>query len=166
MGNVIDDISNSEFLRTSVILGATVGANILLPGSGAFVGLGLSALLQPDIDNLKINQQYNGLKSNTIDNVSPRKIIYGQRTVGGAVFYWRSKSTVDYEDIDQDQINEYLHQFITLTGHECQSIEEYFINNSPVTTDINNMVTDNKFRAKITRGGMDITTQIVMNSDT
>lgn len=166
MGNVIDDISNNEFLRTSVILGATIGANIILPGSGAFVGLGLSALLQPDIDNLKINQQYNGLKSNTIDNVSPRKIIYGQRTVGGQVFHRNTTSTVDYEDIDQDQVNEYLHQFITLTGHECQSVEEYFISNSPVTIDVNNMVTDNKFRAKITRGGMDITTQIVMNSDT
>lgn len=163
MGNVIDDISNDELLRTAVILGGTIGANLIAPGSGAFVGAGLGALLQPDIESLQIKRQYEGLKTNPIGNITSRTLIYGERVVGGQVFQRNTTKTVSYEDVPQDQENEYLHQFIVMTGHECESVESYFINNSPVTLDVNNLVNENKFRAPITRGGQDVTTQIQDN---
>lgn len=169
MGNVIDDISNDEFLRTTVILGATVGANIVLPGSGAFVGAGLSALLQPDIESLQIEpikKQFQGLKANGIDNITPRKIIYGQRTVGGSVFHRNTTTSVDYEPFASDQSNEYLHQFIAMVGHECESVESYFINNTPVTLDANSLVQEEKFRAPIVIGGEDITPKIDVDHST
>jgi len=163
MGNVIDDISNDEFLRTAAILGATIASNAIAPGSGTFVALGLSALLQPDIESLEIDsikKQFSGLKTNTIDNLSPRKIVYGQRTVGGSVFHRNTTTRVDYEPIESDQSNEYLHQFIAMVGHECDSMESCFINNTPVTLDHNNLVNEEKFRSPIVISGEEVTPKI------
>ncbi len=100
------------------------------------------------------------LKANQIDNLRPHNIVYGERTVGGSIFHRTTTTSVDYENFNSDQSNEYLHQCVALVGHECDSVEQHFINNSSVSLNANDMVTDNKYRAPIVRDGKDITTSI------
>ena len=174
MSGVVDYISDNEILRTTVIVAGGALATAVVPGAflgaalGAATSAGLSYLFTPDIETLeaeklKTNISYGGATLNSVNTLENRKIIYGQRTVGGSIFHRTATSYVDFEDVVQDQTNHYLHLFIAMAGHECNSISDYFINDSKVTLDNNNMVDDIKYMSAITYGGVDVSTQIEWN---
>jgi len=165
MSSVIDEISNSAILSSIVQTAGIVAAQSFLgPVGGIIAAAALSKIFKPDIPTLGIDplrKQFEGMKANQIDNLRPHNIIYGKRTVGGTIFHRTTTSTVGYESFESDQLNEYLHQCISLVGHECHSVQQHFINNGPVTLDSGGMVNDNKYRAPIVINGKDKSTSIV-----
>lgn len=169
MSGVVDYISDNDIIRTTVIVAGGALATAVVPGVflgaalGAATSAGLSYLFTPDIETLKTDINYGGVKLNSINTLENRKIIYGQRTVGGSIFHRQATSYVDFEDVVQDQENHYLHLFIAMAGHECNSIQNYFINDQKVSLTNNNMVDDIKYMSTITYGGVDVSSQIDWN---
>tara|TARA_R110000787_G_scaffold222868_1_gene331321 strand:+ start:5618 stop:8947 length:3330 start_codon:yes stop_codon:yes gene_type:complete len=79
-----------------------------------------------------------GIKGNTDGPVTPQKIIYGNRRVGGAVVY-RNMTDEGYlpgtELIETKKANEnlYYHTCIALCGHELNSIGSIYFNDELLT---------------------------------
>ena len=161
MSGVVDAVSNDEVLRSIVLTtGSIVGTSLGGSLGGLATTAALSYLFSPDIETLEADVTYGGATLNSVNTLENRKIIYGERTVGGSIFHRTATSNVNFEDVSQDQTNQYLHLFLAMAGHECNSISDYFINDSKVTLDTNNMVDEIKYMSSITYGGVDISTQV------
>lgn len=142
---------------TYAIVVGTTGNPYLAAAATAAV----SHVLAPKIEDLQQNRVINGLKLNPVNNITPRNLIYGERIVGGVVFNRQVSSQTDYDSFVSSQTNQYLHQFIALTGHEISSFQGFYVNNQLVTTDSSDLVDDEKFRAPIITGGIDKTTEVI-----
>lgn len=73
------------------------------------------------LDNL--NQNF-GSKLTVAEPIAPRQIIYGQTKVGGNVVFMDTTGTDNSE----------LHMVVAIAGHEINSIEKIFIDDTEVTT--------------------------------
>lgn len=64
------------------------------------------------------------------DPIMSRKIAYGQVKTSGAVVFMESTGDT----------NKYLHQIVTLAGHEITSVESVYFNDQEVKTSVSNNV--------------------------
>ena len=80
-----------------------------------------------------------GILVNRKDAVSPHQFIYGQARVGGTVTY--------YETTGNN--NRFLHQIISLAGHEVDEIGDIYINDEVVTWNASTGLVDGRWKDKI-----------------
>lgn len=80
-----------------------------------------------------------GILVNAKDPVAPHDFVYGTVRKGGTITY--------YETTGGE--NEYLHQIISLAGHEVDAITDIYINDEVVTLDGNGVVTSAPWNGKI-----------------
>ena len=98
-----------------------------------------SFLLSALIDIPGISPGIQGLLVNKKDPVSPHDFVYGTVRKGGTVTYYETTGTN----------NKYLHQIISLAGHEVGEIGDIYINDEIVTLDVDGFVTGDKWSSKI-----------------
>ena len=73
---------------------------------------------------------------NTDIPIGNRKIIYGTRRVGGQVVYRATNDIgLDYDGNVVSGDNTYLDYIIVLASHECDAIEQVYINSEPIEID-------------------------------
>lgn len=93
----------------------------------AVLGYALNALSSKPAPAL--NEGYT-INVNQLGTVLPHQIIYGETRVGGAVFYQGLTNS-----------DTHLHRMIAFAGHEIESYEKIFINDTEVTLDGSGNVT-------------------------
>lgn len=137
------------------VIGAiiTVGA-IALTGGAAFTWIAVAKYAainvvasyamkalapKPKLSSFGSGVSSQGLLVNQKDPISPHEFVYGQIRKGGAVTY--------YETTGAD--NKFLHQIITVAGHEVEELGNIYINDEVVTLDGDGFVTSSPWNSKI-----------------
>lgn len=122
--------------------GAFASAGAFLLTAAVYVGVSLvtswafQALApKPDFGALGSS----GILVNRKDAVSPHQFIYGQARVGGTVTYYESTGNN----------NKFLHQIISLAGHEVEEIGDIYINDEVVTWNASTGLVDGRWKDKI-----------------
>ena len=111
----------------------TIGATLAI---SAVTSWALQALMPtPDLGAMSSS----GILVNRKDAVSPHQFIYGQARVGGTVTY--------YETTGNN--NRFLHQIISLAGHEVDEIGDIYINDEVVTWNASTGLVDGRWKDKI-----------------
>lgn len=115
---------------------AAAGGGILASIYGAMflagINYALSQAFQKPLENIS-SELITGIKSNTDGSITPHKIIYGKRRIGGAVVY-RNLTDEGYipgtEIIETIKPNEnlYYHTIIALAGHEVNDVLDIYFN--------------------------------------
>lgn len=141
----------SDAVKAALVAAAIAGIIVAFPGSAAFVssfsglfGLGsaaasfvafsavmafattgLNMMLAPDPPEVATSNF--GTKTSTRDANAPRQIVYGRTRIGGTI--------TQMESTGAD--NNRLSLFIVLAGHEIESLEKVFINDTDVVLGTN-----------------------------
>ena len=133
----------------AAILGANVGTTAIIFGitGQMIVGYVVTSLvtswamkaLAPKQPSLGGDTSSRGILVNQKDAAAPHDFVYGQTRKGGTVTY--------YETTGEN--NKFLHQIITLAGHECEEIGDIYINDEVVTLDGSGFVTSDPWESKI-----------------
>lgn len=133
----------------AAILGANVGTTAIIFGitGQMIVGYIVTSLvtswamkaLAPKQPSLGGDTSSRGILVNQKDAAAPHDFVYGQTRKGGTVTY--------YETTGEN--NKFLHQIITLAGHECEEIGDIYINDEVVTLDGSGFVTSDPWESKI-----------------
>ena len=124
---------------------AVAGASILGASGAAIVGyLAITLVTSWALQALAPKPDFGALGSSGIlvnrkDAVSPHQFIYGQARVGGTVTY--------YETTGNN--NRFLHQIISLAGHEVDEIGDIYINDEVVTWNASTGLVDGRWKDKI-----------------
>jgi len=105
---------------TTVAFGLTVGGIVGYLAISVVTSWALQALA-PKQDFGAVGSQ--GILVNQKNPISPHQFVYGQARVGGTITY--------YETTGGN--NKFLHQIITLAGHETEEIGDIYINDEVVT---------------------------------
>lgn len=123
------------FAGTTTLFGVTLttaAGGLTLAGSlfNLGVGLAISAATRPDLpapprpDNIQVN---------TKNAAEPRRGLYGRGKVGGNVVFHRAKNGVSYR--------------VIVLGHgETDAVEQWFLNNEPVSLNGSGEVTDDQYQ--------------------
>lgn len=90
-----------------------------------FTGLVLSGLGRA-LAPRESSSQASGTTLNVRSPVAPRRIVYGQRRVGGTIVYLQNLDAAGHDTM--------LHLVLALTGHECEAIGDIWFNDQPVGT--------------------------------
>lgn len=80
-----------------------------------------------------------GLLVNTKDPAAPHDFVYGKVRKGGTVTYYEATGLN----------NKFLHQVVSVAGHEVQAISDIYINDEIVTLDEDGFVTSSPWNSKI-----------------
>lgn len=88
---------------------------------------------RPDLSSMR------GTLANTRGATDPQEYVYGRVRKGGTITY--------LEATGPD--NQFLHMIICLAGHECDAIEDIYVNDEVVTLDANGFVTSDPWASKI-----------------
>lgn len=102
---------------------ALIAANVIYAVGATLISAALYKALAP--------KPKQGLLTNIRDAAAPADIVYGQVRKGGVITYLESTGTD----------NKYLHMFITLAGHEVESIGDIYINDKVASFSGNNVTT-------------------------
>tara|TARA_R110002153_G_scaffold273084_1_gene442966 strand:- start:1836 stop:4427 length:2592 start_codon:yes stop_codon:yes gene_type:complete len=121
---------------TTVAFGLTVGGIVGYVAISIVTSWALQALA-PKQDFGAVGSQ--GILVNQKNPISPHKFVYGQARVGGTITY--------YETTGGN--NKFLHQIITLTGHEVEEIGDIYLNDEVVTWDASTGLVDGRWKDKI-----------------
>ena len=79
-----------------------------------------------------------GYQVNAVGGSYDHAIIYGEEVVAGPVAY---------DEVTDG--NKYLHRIIAVAGHECESIEEFYFDEEPLTLDVDGFIqTPDKWKDK------------------
>jgi len=135
-----DPISIGASIATA--LGVTSPVGILLIQAATYVAISAVTswavkALSPKPDFSSANS--GGIMVNAREAAAPHDFVYGQVRKGGVVTYY--ETTGDK--------NKFLHQIITLAGHEVEEIGEIYIDDEPVTIDSDGYVTGDRWKSKI-----------------
>jgi len=138
---------------------ASAGGGILASIYGAIflagINYAISQAFQKPLENIS-SELITGIKSNTDGSITPHKILYGKRRIGGAVVY-RNVTDEGYipgtETIETIKPNEnlYYHTIIALTGHEINNVSQIYFNDEIINYSSFNsysnifQVTDDKY---------------------
>lgn len=88
-----------------------------------------------------------GLKTVVRMSDDTQKIIYGRARIGGTLGYIETYPTApDSGGISQTGDNLFLHMVICHAGHECDAIEEIYLNDDLVTLDANGFVKEAPYK--------------------
>ncbi len=133
----------ADAIKSALIAAAIAGIIIAIPGAAAFFGIssiggfvafaavsafvttGVSMMLAPDPPEVATSNF--GTKTSTRDANAPRQIVYGRTRIGGTI--------TQMESTGAD--NNRLSLFIVLAGHEIESLEKVFINDTDVVLGTN-----------------------------
>lgn len=102
---------------------ALIAANVIYAVGATLISSALYKALSP--------KPRQGLLTNIRDAAAPADIVYGQVRKGGVITYLESTGTD----------NKYLHMFITLAGHEVESIGDIYVNDKVASFSGNNITT-------------------------
>lgn len=131
----------------------TVGA-IALTGGAAFTWIAvakyaainivasyaLKALApKPKTSSFGSGVSSSGLIVNDKNAISPHDFVYGQIRKGGSITYYETTGSE----------NKFLHQIITVAGHEVEELGDIYINDEVVTLDGSGFVTSSPWNSKI-----------------
>lgn len=97
----------------------------------AVLGYALNALSSSSTRAPAVNRGYQN--ANQLGPALPHQIIYGETTIGGAIFYQALSTATSTDDR--------LHRLIAFAGHEIESFEAIYLNGEEVTLDANGDVT-------------------------
>jgi len=127
---------------------ATVAVGATL---GALAGLFASTVILAAFSNNSAGVSSFGagvLISNSISPVSPQRLIYGTRRVGGQIVYRRPTSSgMDSNNNNVGGENPFFWTIIALAGHECESIDSVFFGDVELILDGNGFATNSEFVA-------------------
>lgn len=121
--------ATAGFTYTAVYIATTIAIT-------AVTSWAVSALTpKPDFSSLNSG----GIMVNAREATSPHDFVYGEVRKGGIVTYYETTGTN----------NKFLHQIITLAGHEVEEIGDIYINDEVVSLDGDGFVTGDKWKSKI-----------------
>jgi hypothetical protein len=124
---------------TTVAFGITVAGVVGYVATSLVTSWALKALSpKPDFSAAGINSS-RGLLVNQKDAIAAHDFVYGEVRKGGTITY--------YETTGAD--NKFLHQVISLAGHEVDAIGDIYINDEVVTLDGSGFVTSSPWNSKI-----------------
>ena len=123
---------------TGIAISATVSYAIGYVATSLVTSWALKALA-PKPPSFSADTTSRGTLVNQKDPISPHDFVYGRTRKGGVITY--------YETTGGD--NKYLHQIISLAGHEVDDIGSIYINDKQVTLDGDGFVTSNGWKSKI-----------------
>jgi hypothetical protein len=135
---IITGLGGSAALAaTTVAFGITVAGIVGYVATSLVTSWALSALApKPQMGGDTTSR---GLLVNQKDPISAHDFIYGQVRKGGVITYIETTGTE----------NRYLHQVISLAGHEVEEIGDIYINDDDVTLDGSGFVTSDGWSSKI-----------------
>lgn len=135
-----DRVPRAEYIATKVIAALNVTSTLGTFLVTAAVYIGVSAVTSWVLAALgpKPASPQRGLLFNTRDAAAPQEIVYGKVRKGGYITY--AETTGDG--------NKYLHQFITLAGHEVNAINKIYVYDEEVTLESSagGFVTDTRWK--------------------
>lgn len=106
------------------------GSQLALIAANAIYAVG-ATLISSALVKALTPKPKQGLLTNIRDAAAPADIVYGQVRKGGVITYLESTGTD----------NKYLHMFITLAGHEVESIGDIYVNDKVASFSGNNITT-------------------------
>lgn len=123
---VRDPVSIGTAIATSIGVTGAVGTALVIGATYVGISLATSWALnalapKPDFGGSGLS----GLLVNQKSPLSPHEFVYGQVRKGGVVTYYETTGTN----------NRFLHQIITLAGHEVDEIGDIYLNDEVVTVD-------------------------------
>ena len=146
---------------TTFIVGATASAGVyatvyvLTYVALTMVTTALITALLPKPDQNPNNSQ--GLQVNSKNPLAPMQFVYGKARKGG---------TITFTEVSGGN-NKILHQIISLAGHEVDSVESIYLNDSIVTMSNENVtqpIWDNKIKIYVHDGSQTSATDTFANS--
>lgn len=142
-------LCHPEICRDPVTLGSTIlgalgvtGASAALTtivGYAAGFAINLVASYALQALQKRGGEGEQGRLVNSRSTISPEEYVYGEMRKGGTVTYMEGT----------EENNKYLHLIVVLAAHECESIEEVYVNDEIVTLDSNGFVTGDKWKSKL-----------------
>jgi hypothetical protein len=127
---------SAALAATTVAFGLTVGGIVGYLAISVVTSWALQALA-PKQDFGAVGSR--GILVNQKNPISPHQFVYGQARVGGTITY--------YETTGGN--NKFLHQIITLTGHEVEEIGDIYINDEVVTWNSSSGLVSGRWNGKI-----------------
>lgn len=142
-----------ELAIGAALAGTIAGSTLTLAGGlalgfsfqAALASLALGALQsaltpKPKAGNFSSSTLSQGVTQNVRQAITPRRIVYGEVRVGGALVF-----------VETTENNKYLHMVLLLADHRCQEIGEVWFDDEPIPPDYINgsgMVTQGRFANK------------------
>lgn len=124
---------------TGIAISATVSYAIGYVATSLVTSWALKALAPKPPELTSFDTSSRGTLVNQKDPISPHDFVYGRTRKGGVITYYEATGSN----------NKFLHQVISLAGHELDDIGSIYINDKQVTLDGDGFVTSDGWKSKI-----------------
>lgn len=130
-------------VKAGFVVAGSIGFTAIASVVAFGVNTALSAAMTKKPGTVSTDQ---GLKTLLRLPDAPHRIVYGRARVGGTAVYFETANTgPDKNGNPVSRTNEFLHMVVAVAGHEIDSFEQFYVNDTPVTLDVNGFVQESEF---------------------